>query len=464
MTTATSKLRVLNLRFDRRFPTAPAEPQVVTLRPHGQTVLFDCNSLCALQTSPETAARLSSAPGNGLLHCRLKPAVHPGPASVRAACLVLTHRCNLHCPYCFEQQYDDHAADLSLEDARAALGLFPPDGDLSIAFFGGEPLLRFDLVQQVVAEAEALARRRRVGVSFHITTNGTLLTREVAGFLDAHGFGVIVSLDGDEAVHNACRGGHAQTMAGLAHFAGLGLAARTTLRSTFTPGRIELVERLRFLNALVRAGLAANVSVEPVSLPRGHALAFTPQTARGASAEYHAAAQWAVAEVRAGRRPVFFHFDKLAARIATGSPAPTECGAGWHYVTVDPAGRLHACHREGALIGDVHGGIDPDRACPWADNSLRRACSACWLRYVCGGGCRADSLQHCGGGSERQDPRTLPPDPAMCAVKQVIVREVLWMLCELTTEETRRWLDEPGYFASLVGWATWSARFPWHAI
>lgn len=463
MTPNPDKLRVLNLCFDRRFAVEPAEPQVTALDVRGHGVAFDSNSLCALQGTPEAAARIAAADGRGLLHCRLKPAVRTEPQEVRAICLVLTHRCNLRCRYCFEHAYGDRASDLSFDDARRSFDLFPPHGDLSVSFFGGEPLLRFDLIERIVAEAEAMARRRNVSVSFHLTTNGTLLSREIAAFLDEHRFSVIVSLDGDTATHDRLRGAHAETMRGLAQLTGLGLAARTTLRSTFTAERLTLVERLAFLNALVRAGLAANVSVEPVSLPPTHPLAITAANTGALAEEYHAAGQWMIAELRAGRRPVFFHFDKLAGRIALGSPAPTECGAGWHYVTVDPTGRLHACHREGAIIGSVRDGIDLGRARCWADNSLRAACERCWLRYVCGGGCRADSLQNCAGGFTR-DPRAVGPDPVMCAIKEIMVREVLWMLCELTIEETRQWLDVPAYSESLVGWATWSARFPWHAV
>jgi len=460
------KSRLLNLRFDRGFATETTTPQLSILRLHKHIVLFDSNSLCTLQTTDDVAGYVEKVPGNGLLRCDRKPLVERRPSRVQAICLAVTHRCNLNCQYCFESAYPERESDMSLDNARAALRLFPEDSDMSISFFGGEPLLQFDLIRQIVGDAERMAADRKVNISFHITTNGTLLTREISEFLDAHGFSMIVSLDGEKVIHNSCRGMHAETMRGLASLSGLGITSRTTLRSTYTPGNVLLAERLRFLNGLARAGLASNISVEPVSLPPDHPLAITPQMRSTLAEEYHEAAKWVIEEVRAGRRPIFFHFDKLASRIASGSPAPTECGAGWHYISVDPAGRLHACHREGAVIGDVHSGINLFKAGAWADNSLRRSCEKCWLRYVCGGGCRSDSLQNCNLPERRwkNSPRDLPPDKTMCMIKQTIAREVLWILCELTTEEARSWLDEPEYSESLVGWATWSARFPWRAL
>ncbi len=320
---------------------------------------------------------------------------------------------------------------MTLETARKALDLLEPPGPWRVGFFGGEPLLAWDLVREVTELARARADRLGTRVRFSVTTNGTLLDEERARFLAGHGFSLIVSLDGPKELHDRERltavpqrsqrtqslkgadevpssvnsvpsvasrcgnGSFEQVRRGLDAAAAAGLGARTTLRATFPLTRPALAERLEFLNGLADSGLARAVSVEP-------AWPAPSETGEGVQlgalpSEYLSAARWAVARLRAGRRVRYHHLQKALERVLLRRPAGTECGAGFGYLEVAPSGDIHACHKEtGGAIGHVDSGVSERLRAPWRENRryARRGCESCWARNVCGGGCRAESIEH----------------------------------------------------------------------
>ncbi len=348
---------------------------------------------------------------------------------VRPQMLVLlpTLGCNLRCRYCFEATGAPDAAEaerpsvMSEMVLRQALRLLPREG--RIGFFGGEPLLAWP---QVVRAVE-LAGERRYG----LTTNGTLLTPEIAAFLDRHNFALIVSVDGPAHLHDPARplaggtGSYARVRRGLQMLAAFPkLAARTTLRGTYDGcGRHAfLLERVRHLNELCRQFGLRNVSVEPAELAEGCGRGGTPiRPAEALFEEYADVAEWLAQERAAGRPAYFHHFDVRAERLRTRRPAPSECGAGVGYCAATPDGVLHACHRLGCPVGDVGGGIDARLQQPWRDNRYyaRTGCATCWLRNVCGGGCRSNSL-HCG--DIRQ------PQPLGCWLTEVCLKCAAFLL------------------------------------
>ncbi len=340
---------------------------------------------------------------------------------------------------------------MTLETARKALDLLEPPGPWRVGFFGGEPLLAWDLVREATELARARADRLGTRVRFSITTNGTLLDEERARFLAEHGFSLIVSLDGPKELHDRervyntnndaqdtqdgvrrehpvdpvhpClrgRGSFERVRRGLDAAAAAGLGARTTLRATFPLTRPALAERLEFLNALADSGLARAVSVEPAwpapsDIRDGVQLGALPS-------EYLAAARWAVERLRAGRRVRYHHLQKALERVLLRRPAGTECGAGFGYLEVAPSGEIHACHKEtGGAIGHVGSGVSERLRAPWRENRryARRGCDACWARNVCGGGCRAESIEHTCDIAR--------PWPVECAAKRLQVRAALYV-------------------------------------
>jgi len=325
---------------------------------------------------------------------------------------------------------------MSREIAARALELLEPPGPWRLGFFGGEPLAAWDAVASAVELARERASRMLVQVRFGLTTNGTLLSPERARFLAEAGFSLIVSLDGPRELHDAERrsssgGSFDAALAGLEAAASAGLARRTTLRATFPLSRPALRERLEFLNELADRGLARAVSVEPAWPARDE-----PAPLDALRAEYREAARWAVARLREGRTVRFHHMEKALERVLLMRPAGSECGAGFGYLAVAPDGLVYACHKErGEPLGDVRSGVSERARAAWAENRWygRQGCVRCWARNVCGGGCRAESLEHAQGFAR-------PWAPA-CVARRLQVRAALEVAALAPREALSRMLQ-----------------------
>ena len=368
----------------------------------------------------------------------------------------LTHKCNLACDYCFvRNHYPDELPTMPLGVGLKALRLLAPKRPFSISFFGGEPLLAWPQLVHLTEAAISAASHSGVRPRFHVTTNGTPLDEDKVRWLDRHGFSLIVSLDGPQHIHDEARpvrgggGSFDKVMTGLeAVKTHPGLAKRTTLRGTFTASRLDLVERIEFLNRLCDEGYASSVSVEPASLVCAkpncagvapeHPHAFRPSDAKRLRVEYDALADWWLQRQKDGRPARFFHFTKMLQRLWKRQRACSDCGAGWGYACVNPRGELHACHREGNLIGDVWRGFDEEARAPWLDNRFygREKCAHCWARNLCGGGCRKDSWD------KFSDLRRI--DPLTCSIRKTWILEAMYLSVSLPKKQnTKKAVDTP---------------------
>jgi len=457
--------RILNLKLSPSVPTMPvAEPDVRFFEIHGERLAFDANSLCLLHAGEELFEELKAfgEPSNpqsafrnpqpapafrGLLFSHDKPQFRLARASgkIRRLVLNVTRACNLACKYCFAGGHREEPT-MSLDTAIRGIALTDPRAPVDIAFFGGEPLLAWDLVRRVMHEASRLAKERGVSAKFHITTNGTLLDEEKLHFLKDRPCSLLVSLDGPKDIHDAARPFRAANTFPLSHpssfdsvmnalqtAAELGMGKRIMARATFMAADARLVERLDFFSRIQDAGLIGGYSIEPAVMNEGCARRGDESFDRAAlAAEYHAAAEWFVQRVRRKRSASFFHFRKLLERIVLAKHAGSECGAGNGYVTVAPEGTIHACHREGTPIGHVDYGIDEERRAAWTDNRLykRPGCMRCWARYLCGGGCRQARLE-LGGDLDA-------PVPGRCFIQRTLLRECFWILSQLSRNEIER--------------------------
>jgi radical SAM protein with 4Fe4S-binding SPASM domain len=321
-------------------------------------------------------------------------------------------------------------AVMTREIAAAALTMFPSDGrDLRIGFFGGEPLLHFGHILDITKMVEQRAAADKTRAVFHLTTNATLVTPVVARFLSEHGFSIIVSCDGPEKLHDAARGAgsHAAMMRGLNMLQQAGCSDRVVLRGTWSKAPAEVLRRLGALNEMCANGLAAGVALEPVAgATYGRAL----------DAEIRSACNWFGIHARSGGTPRWQYLEKTLRRILWQQFRPSECGAGRGYYTVGPTGLIYACHKQqSAEIGrldastastpstTVH--IDESLRQKWLDNRFcaRRECSLCWARHVCGGACRSESLEFCGGITH--------PHAGRCMLMRQIVAEALVLAATL---------------------------------
>lgn len=453
--------RILNTNLVPRVPTrADAEPEVRTFDLHGRHVLLDVNSLCVveapksvvdrfrpfydapggLEVLPEAAARPVASPDvSGRLFCREKPQFSLSFNGVRRVVLNVTHSCNLACGYCFAKGHSPGNV-MPRETARRALGLIEPSRPVDVAFFGGEPLLAWERIVEIMGDAARLAANGKRRMKFHITTNGLLLDEDKVRFLSERPCSILVSLDGPEDLHNAARpardaacNSFAATMSALECAKGTTLGSRLMARATFDVGRPELFRRLEFFGDLEARGLIRGFSIEPAVLAEGCASREGGLNRDTLEREYHRAAKWFVERIRAGKPAGFFHFRKLIRRIARAEHTGSECGAGVGYVTVAPDGTLFACHREcGSRVGHVNTGFDEELRAPWCDNRVytRAVCRRCWARYLCGGGCRQANMELTGKLDE--------PAAARCFVMKLLIKECIWILTQLTGAQIAR--------------------------
>lgn len=462
--------RPLNAAAWPHVRTAPVARRQVELREvRGKRIAYDANSMAAVEITDnklwgklhdvawayECSAKPAPAGEERLQGCELLfsdaapqfslPPQLPNPHVV----LNLTHACNLDCRYCFTKAYPDvdEGKPLAMDFETAARGIerLAPAHYRHIAFFGGEPMLKFDLMQQIVGRFD------ESDTTWGMTTNATMIWSQEARWLAEHKFSAIVSLDGPPAIHNANRpmrvgsNSCAATLRGMTALKDAGMGNRITLRGTFRgPG--QMLPMVETLNDLCRHGFAKHVSVEPAARSEGCAVEFTRLRLEREGhirlevdwddwqhtvAAYAALCDWLVEEARAGRRAVVHNLSLYLRRLTARTPQCSECGAGRNYYTIAPDGTIHACHRERSQIGHVDYGIDEAARAEWVENRYyaRPTCAVCPIRHACGGGCRAQHREHAGN----------HPAPDVCAYANLWFDCALWLLSELSPEETR-WL------------------------
>ena len=322
------------------------------------------------------------------------------------------------------------------------------EGKLDVSFFGGEPLLNWEVIFKVAEWQKERAKKMKMPWHCHITSNGTRVTEEIAEYCAENNFSWIISLDGPENIHDNNRpyhkgtGSWKDTMRGLnfinAAYKKLGKQAPITLRATFDKTGLDLVDVLAFLNNLMYEGKATHVSVEPSSLgesctvdgSRFETITDNEIIAQFES-QYMKSAEWFLNELNQGKKPSFHHFEMPLQRLYDRQFAFSECGAGKGYFSIGPGGKISACHRENeAFLGNLDEGVDKAKQSKWLDNRIHvRECEDCWHRFICGGGCRHDSLQ-AGLAISR-------PVKVECIFKQMQMRAVLWLMGEMSEKQRK---------------------------
>jgi len=317
--------------------------------------------------------------------------------------LNVTTGCNLGCTYCYKQDLTTAAAAerIEIDTARAAIDLLLAKSGrrhrVNLTFFGGEPLSNLPLIRTAVAYAKQAGMAAGKLVDFSLTTNATLLTEEIVDWLDAHHFGLTVSLDGPQAVHDRNRrtiGGQgtyevvvAKARMLLGRYASRPVGARVTLTAGITDV-VGIHHHLKNELGFAEVGFA------PVTagLPDGFRLNETETRAvfdglRALALDYRDAAM-------AGRDIGFSNMAQLLNALHQGTGKLVPCGAGANLLSVDTRGDIHLCHRfvgsDLPTFGSVATGIDR----PGLNDFLRRAlaraedfCGHCRARHLCAGGC-----------------------------------------------------------------------------
>lgn len=325
---------------------------------------------------------------------------------VKALCLHIAHDCNLACQYCFaeEGEYHGRRALMSFEVGKKALDfLIASSGsrhNLEVDFFGGEPLMNWQVVKDLVRygrEQEALHDKK---FRFTLTTNGVLLNDEIMEFCNREMANVVLSLDGRKEIHDRMRpfrggkGSYDLVVPKFQKFADSRGQERYYVRGTFTRNNLDFTE-----DVLHCADLGfQQISMEPVVAPPEAPYALREEDVPVICAEYDRLAKEMVDRERAGKGFTFFHF----MIDLSGGPCVYKrmsgCGSGTEYLAVTPWGDLYPCHQfvgiEEFLMGNVDEGITrPDIVDRFKGCNVyaKEKCRGCFAKFYCSGGCAANS-------------------------------------------------------------------------
>ena len=329
---------------------------------------------------------------------------------LKAVCLHVAHDCNLRCAYCFAQNgpFGGERGLMPPKVARAAVDLLIARSGsrqaCEVDFFGGEPLLNFEVVRETVEYAKAKGAAAGKVFSFTLTTNATLLTPEIEDFLNAEDISLILSLDGRPEVNDRMRplaggqGSYDLVLDRIRRCVERRKASSTSayaiVRSTYTRHNRDFSRDVLHLADL---GFDA-LSLEPVVASEEEPYALRDEDIPQLCAEYERLAQAYLERRLEGRPFAFFHFNL---DLEGGPCLPrrlTGCGAGYQYLAVTPSGELYPCHqfvgRREFLCGDVFTGpTRPDLTKIFVDSHIftKEECPTCWARFYCSGGCHANA-------------------------------------------------------------------------
>ena len=333
------------------------------------------------------------------------------PTVVKALCLHIAHDCNLACKYCFaeEGEYHGRRALMSFEVGKKALDFLIANSgsrrNLEVDFFGGEPLMNFDVVKQLVAYGREQEKLHDKKFRFTLTTNGVLLNKEVQEFANKEMANVVLSVDGRKEVHDFMRpfrGGRGSYDYIIPKFKEMAESRNQTnyyVRGTFTHYNTDFASDV--LN-LADEGFK-QISVEPVVAPESEDYAIKPSDLPKIMEEYDRLAQEMLKREKEGRGFNFFHF----MIDLSGGPCVAKrlsgCGSGTEYLAVTPWGDFYPCHQfvgqEEFLMGNVDDGIvrtDIQEEFKCCNVYAREKCQECFAKFYCSGGCAANAYNFTG--------------------------------------------------------------------
>lgn len=325
---------------------------------------------------------------------------------VKALCLHIAHDCNLACKYCFAEEGEYHGARslMSYEVGRKALDFLIANSgnrvNLEVDFFGGEPLMNFQVVKDLVAYGRSQEKEHNKKFRFTLTTNGMLLTDEVMEFANKEMANVVLSVDGRKEVHDFMRptrngkGSYDLIIDKFKKMAELRNQTNYYVRGTFTHYNLDFSKDVLHLADL---GFK-QISAEPVVAPDTQPYAIKEEDLPKLFEEYDLLAREMVEREKAGKGFNFFHF----MIDLTGGPCLYKrlsgCGSGTEYLAVSPDGDLYPCHQfvgmEEFKLGNVDTGIekkelvDEFKLC---NVYAKDKCKDCFARFYCSGGCAANA-------------------------------------------------------------------------
>ncbi len=330
---------------------------------------------------------------------------------VKALCLHIAHTCNLNCSYCFASQgkYHGERALMSFETGKRALDFLIENSgtrrNLEVDFFGGEPLMNFDVVKQLVAYARSIEKEHNKNFRFTLTTNGVLIDDDVIEFANRECHNVVLSLDGRKEIHDRFRvdyAGNGSWEKIVPKFQKLVEAREGKgyyMRGTFTHANPDF---LKDIEQMLDLGFS-ELSMEPVVCAPGDPSELTEEDLPIVMDQYEKLAELMLKRDKEGNPFTFYHY----MIDLTGGPCIYKrisgCGSGTEYMAVTPWGDLYPCHQfvgdEKFRLGDIWTGVTNTGIQQEFANCNVYAhpeCRDCWARLYCSGGCAANAYHSTG--------------------------------------------------------------------
>ncbi len=330
---------------------------------------------------------------------------------VKALCIHIAHTCNLNCSYCFASQgkYHGERALMSFEVGKRALDFLIENSgtrrNLEVDFFGGEPLMNFDVIKQMVAYARSIEKEHNKNFRFTLTTNGVLIDDDVIDFANKEMSNVVLSLDGRKEIHDRYRvdyAGNGSWEKIVPKFQKL-VEARGGInyymRGTFTHANPDF---LKDIQQMLDLGFT-ELSMEPVVCAPGDPSELTEDDKAIVLDQYEKLAELMLKRDKDKKPFTFYHY----MIDLTGGPCIYKrisgCGSGTEYMAVTPTGELYPCHQfvgeEKFRLGDIWNGVNnTEIQNEFAECNVysRPECRDCWAKLYCSGGCAANAYHSTG--------------------------------------------------------------------
>lgn len=330
---------------------------------------------------------------------------------VKALCLHVAHTCNLNCSYCFAAQgkYHGERALMSFETGKRALDFLVEHSgtrkNLEVDFFGGEPLMNFEVVKELVAYARSIEKEAGKNFRFTLTTNGVLLNDEVAEFANRECHNVVLSLDGRKEVHDRLRktvngaGSYDLIVPKFQDFVQKRGNRGYYVRGTYTKYNLDFTNDIFHMADLGFTEL----SMEPVVSAPDDPYALSDADLPTLYKQYELLAEEMLRRRRAGKPFTFYHY----MIDLSGGPCIYKrisgCGSGTEYLAVTPWGDLYPCHQfvgdEKYRLGDIWNGVTNtavQQEFKLCNAYARKECRDCWAKLYCSGGCAANAYHATG--------------------------------------------------------------------
>lgn len=330
---------------------------------------------------------------------------------VKALCLHIAHTCNLNCSYCFASQgkYHGERALMSFDVGKRALDFLIENSgtrrNLEVDFFGGEPLMNFDVVKKLVEYARSIEKEKNKNFRFTLTTNGVLVDKDVIDFANREMSNVVLSLDGRKEVHDRYRvdysgnGSWNKIVPKFQEFVKARGGKNYYMRGTFTHANPDFLEDIK---TMLDLGFT-ELSMEPVVAAEGDPAALTEADKPIVLKQYEELARLMLKRDKEGRPFTFYHY----MIDLKGGPCIYKrisgCGSGTEYMAVTPWGDLYPCHQfvgdEKFKLGDIWKGVDNtavQNEFASCNVYAREDCRDCWARLYCSGGCAANAYHSTG--------------------------------------------------------------------